>query len=187
MSILTEVLPDYIIVKGNKHLIKTDFKVWLEVSSLIGNGGIDTTKIVKIFKLLFDELPPNMLEALKAVFEFYSHSEEKTKKEERREHKKVCDFDYDADLIFASFMEQYKIDLSEASMHWWKFKALLQNLSEDTRFMEVIKYRSIKLSEIKDKNQKKFYAKMKALHKLPDTRSEAQKERDLMQAFENMF
>ncbi len=185
MSILTKELPDYIMVKGEKCPIKTDFKVWLRFSEIVGSSELDAEKLVEIFKLLFEKLPPDMIEALKAIFEFYSHTDEETKKE--KEHKKIFDFEYDADLIFSSFMQQYKIDLSEASMHWWKFKALFQSLSEDTKFMEVIKYRSIKLSDIKDKKQRKFYAKMKAAHKLPDTRSEAQKERDLTAAFESMF
>lgn len=187
MSILTDELPDYIVVGETKHPIKTDFKVWLKFSQLIGNGFSDITKIVDIFKILFDELPPNMLEALKVVFEFYSHSAKDDKKSKGKEKKKVFDFEYDADLIYSSFMQQYKIDLTEASMHWWKFQSLFGNLSEDTRLMEVIKYRSVKLCDIKDKKQRKFYAKMKAMYKLPDNRSEEQKETDLISAFESMF
>ena len=185
MSILTKELPEYIVIDGKEHRIKTDFKIWLEFSEIVGSGELTPEKIVKIFKIVFFELPPNMLKALKAVFEFYSHSEKADKKE--KAEKKVFDFNCDADLIFASFFQQYKLDLTEVELHWWKFLNLFQNLSEDTKFMEVVKYRSIKLSDIKDKKQRKFYAKMKAAHKLPDTRSEAQKERDLTAAFESMF
>lgn len=187
MSILTDELPDYIVVGETKHPIKTDFKVWLKFSQLIGNGFSDITKIVEIFKLLFDELPPNMLEALKAVFEFYSHSVKDDKKSKEKEKKKVFDFEYDANLIYAAFFQQYKIDLTTIELHWWKFLNLFQNLSEDTKFMETVKYRSIKLSDIKDKKQKKFYAKMKKLYSLPDNRNQAQKENDLISAFEKLF
>ncbi len=189
MSILTEKPPDYIIVRGERCPIKTDFKVWLEFSSLFGNGEFDLMKVTECFKLLFDELPPNMIEALKEIFNFYSHSPSKESEDNRREkeQKRNFDFEYDADLIFSAFMQQYKIDLSEASMHWWKFKALFSSLSEDTQFMEVLKYRSVKLSDIKDKKQKKFYSKMKRHYRLPDNRSEEQKEQDLTSAFESMF
>lgn len=189
MSILTDKLPDYITVRGKKCPIKTDFKVWLEFSELIGDGELDLKKITQAFKLLFDELPPNMIDALCEIFDFYSHSTKKEREDikKEKEQKKNFDFEYDADLIFSAFMQQYKIDLSKANLHWWKFKALFSSLSEDTQFMEVIKYRSIKLSDIKDKKQKKFYAKMKRQYRLPDNRSEEQKERDLMSAFESMF
>lgn len=187
MSILTERLPDYIIAGGRKHPIKTDFKIWLEFSELIKNKGFDSKKIVNIFKLLFDELPPNLLEALRAVFEFYAHSDKSDTKSREKNKKRVFDFEYDADLIYASFMQQYKIDLTEASMHWWKFKALFQSLSEDTQLMEAVKYRSVRLCDIKDKKQRRFYAKMKAAYKLPDNRSEEQKERELTEAFEKLF
>ena len=185
MSILTKELPEYIVIDGKEHRIKTDFKIWLEFSEIVGSGELTPERIVKIFKIVFFELPPNMLKALKVVFEFYSHSE-KTEKKEKAE-KKVFDFEYDADIIFASFMQQYKLDLTEVELHWWKFLNLFQNLSEDTKFMEVVKYRSIRLSDIKDKKQKKFYAKMKKLYSLPDNRNQAQKENDLISAFEKIF
>ena len=37
-------------------------------------------------------------------------------------------FLYDQQMIFAAFMQQYHIDLTEETLHWWKFKALLNNL-----------------------------------------------------------
>lgn len=187
MSILTEALPDYIIVGGGKHPIKTDFKVWLEFSELVKDGNFDSKKIIGIFKLLFDDLPPNMLEALKAVFEFYAHSDKRSAKSGEKNKKRVFDFEYDADLIYASFMQQYKIDLTEVSMHWWRFKALFRCLSEDTQLMEAVKYRSIRLCDIKDNKQRKFYAKMKVAYKLPDNRSLEQRERELTEAFEKLF
>ncbi len=46
-------------------------------------------------------------------------------------------------MIFAAFMEQYKIDLLSESLnlHWYKFRALLEGL-HDTPLNEVMKIRS---------------------------------------------
>ena len=191
MSILTENLPDYIVVRGQKCHIKTDFKVWLEFSSIFDDEGVTPEKIVKVFKLLFDKLPPNMFEAMNGVVCFFSHSRETegvgSTKERTREIKNYYDFEYDADLIFSGFYQQYKIDLTESNMHWWKFKALLNGLSDETQFMKVVQYRCTDLSKIKDKEQKKFYSKMKAIYRLPDNRSAEQKEKSLNNTMELMF
>ena len=90
-------------------------------------------------------------------------------------------------MIYSAFMQQYKIDLSDTRMHWWKFKALFGGLSEDTHIVKAIQYRTIDLSTIKDKEQKKFYKKMKSAYKLPDNRNEQQKEEYINTVLEGMF
>lgn len=190
MSILTEELPTYLTICGVKCPIQSDFRTWLKVSSLFERLEDDQTLIVDIFKLIFpNKLPPSLQEAITKIIEFYSHSQTESKKtsKEPREQKKSFDFEYDADLIYASFWQQYHIDLVDSSMHWWKFKALLNGLTEDTHFSKVVQYRSVELSRIKDKEQKKFYAKMKAMYRLPDNRSIEQKEKSLNKALESMF
>ena len=187
MSILTEILPEHLVVSGSECPIKSDFRVWLQFSELISNGNLTKEKIVKIFRLIFGELlPPNMYEGLKAIFEFYSH-ETQTKKAEAQVKKQSFDFDYDAELIYSAFMQQYNIDLCNADMHWWKFKSLLNGLSENTHFVQAIQYRTIDISQVKDKEMKKHYKKMKSLYKLPDKRSEEQKEQDLYAEIESLF
>ena len=68
-----------------------------------------------------------------------------------------------------------------------QYQRKTRNRCQNIGYLCVIKYRSIKLSDIKNKEQKRFYAKMKKLHRLPDNRSEEQKERDLLSAFELLF
>jgi len=190
MSIFTESLPEHLLISGKKIAINSDFRIWLELSSIIGSGSLDVGKITKIFSLIFKELPPNMIEALKAATEFYSRGEKKETSPDKTSDiisKKAFDFDYDADLIYSAFMQQYRVDLCDIDMHWWKFKALLNGLTDETYFIKVVQYRSIDLSQIKDKEQKKFYRKMKATYKLPDNRSEEQKEQQLNSVMESLF
>lgn len=53
------------------------------------------------------------------------------------------DFNQDADYIFASFMQAYGIDLIEqqGKLHWFKFKALLTGLPNNTIFSQVLEIR----------------------------------------------
>ena len=76
-------------------------------------------------------------------------------------------------------MEQYKIDLNSIKyLHWWKFKALFNDLNENIQFSKIMSYRAMDLSKIKDKDMKKQYRKLKTLYALPDMRSEEEKESD---------
>jgi len=80
-------------------------------------------------------------------------------------------------------MEQYKIDLNYTNMHWWKFKALFQGLSDNTLMVKIMGYRSIDLGKIKDKEEKARYKKLKKIYALPDMRTVEQKEADFNKAF----
>ena len=107
--------------------------------------------------MLFDLVIPNYelyienvdsLELLKGILDFYKCN--KPDKPEKKPNKKVGFlFDYDMDLIFAAF-----------NMHWWEFKALLNGLNDDTKFVQVVGYRTADLSKIKDKKER---ARMKEL------------------------
>ena len=75
-------------------------------------------------------------------------------------------FSCDEGLIYAAFMEQYGIDLYMVNLHWWSFMNLLNGLSDDTVFMKIVGYRSVKCESIKNKEMKKFYRKMKNKYRL---------------------
>lgn len=187
MSIITATLPDFVTVRGINCKIKTDFKVWLEFSQLLTEDISYTEKLVKMLNFIYPELPPNLIDGINAMMQFYGHSEELVKDAEKKLQKSCFDFEYDADLIYSAFYQQYKIDLAEANMHWWKFKALLSGLSEDTHFIKVVQYRSMDISKIKDKEQKKFYNDMKRRYRLPDKRSEEEKEKHFNDVMESLF
>jgi hypothetical protein len=67
-------------------------------------------------------------------------------------------------------------------MHWWKFRTLFNGINENTLFSKITGYRSMNLEDIKDKEQKKYYEKMKRLYALPDNRTIEQKESDFANA-----
>lgn len=57
--------------------------------------------------------------------------------------KELYSLNYDADYIYASFVQAYGIDLTEVQgeLDWRKFNALLQGLPSNTRFKEVVDIR----------------------------------------------
>lgn len=64
-----------------------------------------------------------------------------------QENKKVYDLAQDAEYIFASFMSDYNIDLFEqqGKLHWYKFKALLNGLTDKSKFMRVVEIRQAEM------------------------------------------
>lgn len=58
--------------------------------------------------------------------------------------KKTYDLKQDASYIYASFLQEYKIDLIEqqGKLRWEKFKALLSGMRDDTKFKEIIGIRA---------------------------------------------
>ena len=188
MNIITDKLPDSIIVSGSKYPINTDFRAWIKIEELL-SGGITEENILKMLKLCYvDILPANIEIAINEILRFLiGYKDEKASSEPVKRSSPIYSFSHDSNYIFSDFVNEYNINLSTADLHWFVFKSLLEGLPEDCKFMKILGYRSIKLSDIKDKNQKKFYKKMKQLYKLPDLRTEEQKEIDMIANIEGFF
>ncbi len=187
MSLLTEELPKSLIIEEVECPIRTDFKTWLKFSNLMETENI-LNALPQMLRLVFFALPPKLEGAIYAMLDFYSGIlPEKVKGNQGAPQKALFDFEYDAELIYAAFMQQYGIDLCESNIHWWKFRALVNGLAEDTNFSKVIQFRGVELSEIKDKDRKTFYRRMKAVYRLPDNRSEQAKEERINSVMESVF
>lgn len=81
----------------------------------------------------------------------------------------LLDFDHDADDIYASFMHAYGIDLIEqqGKLHWFKFKALLNALPEDTAIKRIISIRGWSPSNEKKKYNQQMREAQQAV-KIPE-------------------
>lgn len=89
-----------------------------------------------------------------------------TRKEDR-----VYSLKQDAGFIYASFYQDYGIDLFEQQgrLHWEKFKALLDGLRGDTRFKEIIEIRTMELPSGKGTSkQRRKILKLKEVYALRD-------------------
>ena len=175
----------------NNFKIRTDFRESIKFELLMQDRRIsEEKKIILAINLYFCNPYIKNGEDLKKltndIIWFYSCG--KTQKNNNKQvsnnrKKQIYSYEFDAEYIYAAFMEQYKIDLNRQYLHWWKFKALFSNLNEDILFTKIMKYRATDLSKIKDKETKNFYRKMKKLYALPDMRTQEEKESDFACAF----
>lgn len=183
MSILTERLPECIECNEERICIRTDFRTWLKFTEVMSERSLTAEKLAEILKLIFiDKLPPTLEMTLEKLMEFYAGGDRKKSSSSNACKKTLYDFEHDANAIYTSFKQAYGIDLTDADMHWWQFRALFSALGEETEMSRIMHYRAINLKDIKDKKQKAFYGKMKKLHALPDRRSQEERERDLAEA-----
>mgnify|MGYP002521702001 FL=1 len=76
------------------------------------------------------------------------------------------DFAIDGALIWAAFLQAYRIDLHTARLHWWDFMALFRNLPEDCRICRIIDYRTHDLNELPKESRAEF-EKYRRVYALP--------------------
>lgn len=157
--------PEYAEIDGKEYKIDTNYDVALKCFEVIDDEEIDNyERVIAIIYLLFDFIPEDndllikLFDKAKLYLQCGKTDEQQTK------NKKDMDFIQDRGLINASFMYDYKIDLSKTKIHFWQFIELIEGLSENCSLNRVREIRNYDLSEEKDaKRRKKIEDAKKAL------------------------
>jgi hypothetical protein len=80
------------------------------------------------------------------------------------------DLEQDAELIYASFQQAYKINLYEqqGKMHWQEFRSLLNGLPTNTIMQRIIQIRAWKPQKGDSAEHKENMRKLQKIHALPN-------------------
>lgn len=158
---------------------ETDFRAWMMFENLMLDKDMpDEIKPVVAQRLIFTE----PLKDDVSLFLLWFYRCGKPPRKSGRAGKssvRAYSFEHDEELIYAAFMQCYGIDLCETDMHWWKFKALFDGLSEDTKLHKVMGYRTMELDRNKSDPRTKQYRELKEIYRLPKYLSEEQKNAEL--------
>lgn len=182
--LLTEKLPVMLEVNGKEYPIQTDFRSVLQYESRMNPDAADI-EIIRAVDEMYnhnDEIITvhNFPEAVKTLNWFVSCGEQSKKKISNAtlgiNRNKPFDFNVDGSLIYSSFIQSYGIDLYDMEyLHWWKFNALLADVSKDCQFSKIMEYRTM---DLKNKNiskeQKKLYSALQNYYKISEKRSKAE-------------
>jgi len=184
-NIILNKLPQY---TPNGYRIRTDFRESIKFELLMQDNKIkEIDKLSIAINLFYFDIPDDIEKAIKDIIWFYRCGKELKKTSQNNEtsnKKQVYSYEFDDEYIYSAFMQQYNIDLNKIKyLHWWKFKALMENLSEETQFVKIMGYRVVNISKIKDKEEKERYKKLKKIYELPDMRTKEEKESDFATAF----
>ena len=190
MNILVDELDTIVKEKIGNIKINTDFRISILFELLMQDKTVSKKeKILQSLQLYYPDLDKikDFNKAIQDMLWFYRCGKELANSKENNNverNKQIYSYEFDDDKIYSAFMEQYNIDLQDIEyLHWWKFKALFNALSENTQFVKIMGYRAMNVNEIKDKKMKKQYRKLQKMYALPDMRTEEEKEYDFGEAF----
>lgn len=164
MLSLTSKLPNVFIISGHELKVNLAFDNVLKFYELMeSNDFSENEKLLLSFNIIFPEAEEveldsyERLEAIQKVIAYINHNPYENISEESEsmnndelegdeEEQTAASFSFikDAALIYVSFMRDYKIDLIEqqGSLRWEKFNAMLNYLSDDTPFKQIIAIRN---------------------------------------------
>ncbi len=158
---------EHSIVIGNR-IVEVDFTfdVVLKWYELLEDDSInDIEKTLIGFKMFIGETSEydeqQIVEAMQSISDYLSQSAYGNFNDEEIEPEfevepelptKYYSYTKDAEAIYASFLFDYNIDLVDAQgvMHWDKFKALFNNLSDKSPFQRIVSIRQTDPNEYKD-------------------------------------
>lgn len=185
MSVLTKKFPTALIVDGVECPINPGFRTVLKCYEIQGDKTeLPEKDLIRMLCLIYKKERLFSESHIDKMFWFFSCGREKKKKSFPRKiaginNKQPFDFEEDADLIYAGFLQQYGIDLQEEDVHWWKFMILLENLGSDTRLSRLMEYRTIDTgSKNLSKEQRKFYQAMQRYYGLDSKQMPEMSEQD---------
>lgn len=161
MSLLTERLPDSVTVSGVKVPIESGFRLMVELENLVMHAKEeDLAKPLYAILLRFyrGHIPENVDAAIEQMLYFFrcGQEEEKTEDKGHRKLKRAYDFDQDAEVIYTSFLQAYRVDLTTADVHWWQFRRLMFGLPSETPFGRRLYYRTADTKGMGKEERRRF-------------------------------
>lgn len=179
--------PTKVKIEDKEYPINTDFRIAIECDNIAKNQDIGTYEraLAIIYKLFGDkglDDKQNHEKLLELGQKYLLCGKEITDGDKKQEE----DMDYiqDMDYIEASFMSDYRIDLSQTEMHWWKFYNLISGLSNSemgnccvlNRIRNLRTYDTSQIKDIKERTKIEEAKRQVALKKKEKKLSKEQME-----------
>jgi hypothetical protein len=180
MLSLTEKIDDTFIYNDKKYNVNMAFNNIILLFEMFNDDLLDDVdKIFICIKMLVkEEIDLNSLDEAVYLYKYLLKEflDIDTDNKEETSGKKFLDYKKDAEIIFASFYAEYKIDLTEVHdrLHWNKFIALLNNLNDKSKFKQVISIRVMEIPKANESSQeyRDHIIKMKEAYSLDDREPE---------------
>lgn len=160
---------------GNRYLdIDTDFRLWAEVQECCNQGNLNGRAMICFIERAFGASVwgQDINELVAAFVHFLTCGKacaEKAgnPKQSETDHRNTAyNLDEDDERIVSAFEREYGIDLTSDYVHWWRFRALLDDLLSEDRFTDVVTFRCMDTAKIKDDDKRKYYAEKQRFYRL---------------------
>ncbi len=181
--------PKTVEIEGAEYSINTDFSVWIEIEQIFLSRDMSCeVRFAKILALAFPKLPSNPNAALDKILWFYSCGKDDSMKVENDvPSAPAYDLKKDFEYVYAGFLKEFGINLLIEDLHWWQFKMLLSCLGDDCKFSKIVGYRCTDTSKIKNREMRSFLEKMKKKYRLPDIRTDEERELETALKMDSLF
>ena len=188
MNLLTDALPLTVEVAGREYPIDSSYRCMVRFELLIRSRTVgEAEKAVRSLQSFYpQEMPGDLQAAMDRLLWFYRCGKKERPQRassmvsQRGAAQEIYSFEYDDDYLYAAFLDQYGLDLQEhPDLHWWKFKAMFKALRQENEIVKIMGYRGMTIDSSMTDGQKRFYAKMKDVHRLPLSEDEEQQLRTL--------
>ncbi len=186
MSILTQALPEAVIIDGKEYPINTDFRVAVKIMEAFESPELTNVEKNEIMlELLYgeDNIPSNTLEAARMASLFLDADNNSIKEKDALDDNsdssgasRLYSFTQDAKFIFSGIYQTHGIDVTTQKMHWWKFVILFMDLDSDCFFSQLLQFRSKLKKGTLTKEEREWYLANKTIVDLPEVYSEEETE-----------
>lgn len=176
MGLITELWDTSVVYRGKRYRTDAAYDTVLAVQKLYKDDRLsDAEKAEQALRMLLKRgslvklMSPDMkAELLEAIFKSQIAVPAKPPSGNKN---RVVDFELDGEYIYASFYQDYGIDLikEQGKLHWKKFLALFQGLSDETKIKQIMNIRSMDIPEPTKYNQKQIQRiqELKSYYALP--------------------
>lgn len=183
MSILTEQLPEAVLIDGKEYPINTDYRTAIRIIEAFESDELTNLEKNEIMlELLYGEkkIPENIPEAIDMALRFLDGDCDKEESSPDDDNSpgetRLYSFTQDARYIFSGILQTHGIDITTTEMHWWKFIILFMDLDKDCFFNQLLSIRSRLKKGKLTKEEKVWYNENKKIVDLPEHYSDEEAE-----------
>ena len=182
-NILIDGLPTSLTIDGADYPINTDFRACLIIMMAFEDYTLTNfEKQAIMLDLLYQEIPENTKEAMKAAVWFLNAGEEEAKGG-YGSGMRLYSFEKDAKYIYSAINQSHGIDLTNIEyLHWWKFVYMFLDLNKDCFFTQMLYYRKQRAKGKLTKEELSYCNEIKDILDLPQyhTPEEIEAENEFM-------
>lgn len=164
MGVLTDV-PNYVIkTTKSKIIVNPSFDIVLDIQKLYREESISNYEKTEQALLMLVKnkwnlrlfTPEEKAKLLEQICNRYINV--KKRPQIRKNPMPLLDFEEDGDYIYASFMQDYHLDLIEeqGKLPWKKFIYLFNGLSDETKIKKIMRIRQMEIPKYNGKNSEQI-------------------------------
>ena len=139
-------LPKSVFIDGKEHAIRYDFRVILEIITMLEDEKLDgSDKTEALLTMFYLDPPENEKAAVDACFDFIDIS-----KREKKKSPRLTDWEQDFEYIVAPVNRvlgydcrgvEYDPETNTGGLHWWTFMAAYMEIGGDCLYSQIVSIR----------------------------------------------